>query len=145
MLLVTILKWAALTALAGYDAWRRRLPNWLVGVAAGTASFEAVLARGVELSIWGPQVVMAIAVLCVGWWLVCSGVVGAGDVKLLAGLTLSLTILDGLRLIWLMAFSGGVLALAVLAFWRLNGPASQRPTLPYGVAIVGGYAALSIG
>lgn len=105
---------------------------------------------------------LAIAILAVPWWFVTGlhgagillqlalsagvlavfaacfalGMMGGGDVKLLAALGLWLPLTRMLVLLEAMALAGGVLTLAMLIAHRIR-KAPGRPEIPYGVAIVG--------
>jgi len=104
----------------------------------------------------------AIAVLAVPWWFAihlsgyeilfqlglaaallalfaiffAMGMMGGGDVKLLAALGLWLPLTKMLILLEWMALGGGVLTLGMLIAHRMR-KAPGKPEIPYGVAIVG--------
>ena len=104
----------------------------------------------------------AIAILAVPWWFVIGlhgtdilvqialsagllavfaacfalGMMGGGDVKLIAALGLWLPFGAMLVLLEVMALAGGALTLGMLIAHRVR-KASGRPEIPYGVAIVG--------
>jgi prepilin peptidase CpaA len=72
-----------------------------------------------------------------------AGMMGGGDVKLAAALTLWFSPASTLKFLVLMSLAGGVLTLGVLAFHRLK-RREGRPEIPYGVAIAfGGLAILA--
>ena len=64
------------------------------------------------------------------------GMMGGGDVKLLAALGLWLPLTKMLILLEWMALGGGVLTLGMLIAHRMR-KAPGKPEIPYGVAIVG--------
>ena len=64
------------------------------------------------------------------------GMMGGGDVKLLAALGLWLPLTKMLILVEWMALGGGLLTLGMLIAHRLR-KAPGKPEIPYGVAIVG--------
>jgi len=64
------------------------------------------------------------------------GMMGGGDVKLLAALGLWLPLTKMLILLEWMALGGGLLTLGMLIAHRLR-KAPGKPEIPYGVAIVG--------
>jgi prepilin peptidase CpaA len=64
------------------------------------------------------------------------GMMGGGDVKLLAALGLWLPLTKMLILLEWMALGGGVLTLGMLIAHRIR-KAPGKPEIPYGVAIVG--------
>ncbi len=70
------------------------------------------------------------------------GMMGGGDVKLAAALTLWLPPPLTIKFLVLMSLAGGVLTLGILA-WHRAQRREGRPQIPYGVAIaVGGLAIL---
>jgi len=72
-----------------------------------------------------------------------AGMMGGGDVKFAAALSLWFSPLSTLKFLVLMSIAGGVLTLAVLALHRLR-KKQGRPEIPYGVAIAfGGLAILT--
>ena len=122
----------------------------------------AAMATDLRSRIIPNQLNAAIAVMALGWWLAAGlsghqilfqlamaavvlvmfalayalGMMGGGDVKLLAALALWLSIAQFLTLLVWMAIGGGVLTLVMVAqhsLRRLPG----RPEIPYGVAIAG--------
>jgi prepilin peptidase CpaA len=82
------------------------------------------------------QLALAAAVLVIFAGCFALGMMGGGDVKLLAALGLWLPIGMMLSMLTWMAIGGGVLTLAMLISHRLR-KAPGRPEIPYGVAIVG--------
>ena len=71
------------------------------------------------------------------------GMMGGGDVKLAAALSLWFAPADTVKFIVLMSLAGGVLTLGILAWHRLR-KREGRPEIPYGVAIAfGGLAILA--
>ena len=72
-----------------------------------------------------------------------AGMMGGGDVKLAAALSLWFSPASTVKFLVLMSIAGGVLTLAVLAWHRWRGR-EGRPEIPYGVAIAfGGLAILT--
>ena len=72
-----------------------------------------------------------------------AGMMGGGDVKLAAALTLWFSPASTLKFLILMSLAGGVLTLFMVALHRLRGR-TGRPEIPYGVAIAfGGLAILT--
>lgn len=100
----------------------------------------------VALPIWPNvtvQVAMALGVFALLAAAFYAGMMGGGDVKLAAALTLWLSPASTIRFLVLMSIAGGVLTLVVLAIHRMRGKAG-RPQIPYGVAIAfGGLAILA--
>ena len=70
-----------------------------------------------------------------------AGMMGGGDVKLAAALTLWFSPATTLKFLVLMSLAGGVLTLAVLGWHRFN-CREGRPEIPYGVAIAFGALAI---
>jgi prepilin peptidase CpaA len=129
----------------------------LLGLLLVTAAVTDIRAR-----IISNRLNAAIALLAVPWWfaagyapydilfqlgLACAllalfaalfavGMMGGGDVKLLAALGLWLPLTKMLILLEWMALGGGVLTLGMVIAHRLR-KAPGRPEIPYGVAIVG--------
>src|SRR3954469_6978687 len=72
-----------------------------------------------------------------------AGMMGGGDVKLAAALSLWFSPVTAVKFLVLMSLAGGILTLGVLAWHRLKSR-EGRPQIPYGVAIAfGGLAILS--
>jgi prepilin peptidase CpaA len=129
----------------------------LLGLLLVTAAVTDIRAR-----IISNRLNAAIAILAVPWWfaigyapydilfqlgLACAllllfaglfalGMMGGGDVKLLAALGLWLPLTKMLILLEWMALGGGVLTLGMMIAHRLR-KAPGKPEIPYGVAIVG--------
>lgn len=99
------------------------------------------------LSVFGWHIGVGLIVFAVGFGLFAVGILGGGDVKVIAALALWLGPNDFLNFFTLMAMFGGVLAFLLLVFRRL--PVSERwleysaikglhdknEGIPYGVAI----------
>jgi prepilin peptidase CpaA len=129
----------------------------VLGVLLVTAAVTDIRAR-----IISNRLNAAIAILAVPWWFathlsgyeivfqiglsaallalfaICFalGMMGGGDVKLLAALGLWLPLTKLLVMLEWMALGGGVLTLGMVIAHRLR-KAPGRPEIPYGVAIVG--------
>jgi prepilin peptidase CpaA len=132
-LLIALL--AALLGVAALLDWRSRtIPNWLNGAIALLA-FPFWYASG--LSPW-PDILIQLA-LAAGVFAVFAlafhlGMMGGGDVKMLAALALWLPLGSLLQLLAIMSVAGGVLTLAMLIPHRIA-KAAGRPEIPYGIAI----------
>ena len=100
----------------------------------------------IALPVWpnvAAQVGMALAVFALLAAAFYAGMMGGGDVKLAAALTLWLSPASTVKFLVLMSIAGGVLTLLLLAAHRLRRKAG-RPAIPYGVAIAfGGLAILA--
>ena len=142
-----ILLWllaAVLVAAAIQDAVQLKISNLIV-LAALLLAVAAALAAGLEIAVWQNLAVFAL-VLAVGTLLFSRGILGGGDVKLLAAVALWTDFADAVRLIASIFIFGGVLAL-VIVFGRAVAPASlsarvavlkPRAGIPYGIAIAAG-------
>jgi len=82
------------------------------------------------------QLGLAAALLALFAMFFAMGMMGGGDVKLLAALGLWLPLTKMLILLEWMALGGGVLTLGMLIAHRMR-KAPGKPEIPYGVAIVG--------
>jgi prepilin peptidase CpaA len=82
------------------------------------------------------QLGLAAAVLVVFAICFALGMMGGGDVKLLAALALWLPLTKMLVLLEIMALGGGVLTVGMVVAHKLR-KAPGKPEIPYGVAIVG--------
>lgn len=138
---IVLIAWAI--AAAGFDASRRRLPNWLtLGGLLGGALYA--LASGT--SLLGGDAANAMLATVIAFLLLLpaylAGWMGAGDVKLFAamgmlggGKVLLPTLLVG-------SIVGGIGALLFLAFRKkrsATGVPGKRP-LPFGVGLALGFA-----
>jgi prepilin peptidase CpaA len=124
----------ALLAMAIWDIAYRRLPNWL-NIAIAVAYLPYALALGLAWTHIAGSLAVGAAVLAFGIGLFSYGLIGGGDVKLAAAISIWIgPSLDLLRFFLLMALVGGVLALVALGWEKLTGRASER-ALPYGVAL----------
>jgi prepilin peptidase CpaA len=82
------------------------------------------------------QIGLAAAVLVVFAICFALGMMGGGDVKLLAALGLWLPLAKMLIMLEIMALGGGLLTVGMLVAHKLR-KAPGKPEIPYGVAIVG--------
>lgn len=125
------------------DDWRRRIiENWLTG---GIALAAPVLWVANGYAWWpdiGVQVIMAVVLFAVFFAFFMLGMMGGGDVKLIAALALWFPLGTMVELLTVMAILGGVLTLGMMIRHRLrNDPALLE--IPYGIAIaLGGLWAL---
>jgi len=135
----SLLKWAAYGAAA----------------AVALAFLPAALAGGLGLAALGLHYGVGLALLAIGLVLFWRGILGGGDVKLLAAVGVWIGLDDLLLYLVVMSFLGGALALTVMAAARLKRawPALDRipwlgdgaprtQAIPYGIAI--GLAALAL-
>lgn len=87
----------------------------------------------------GIFIIPALLVFTAGFVLSAMGVLGAGDVKLLAALSLSLNSEDVIILLLLTALAGLPITLITVVSRYVN--STDQRGVPYGVAIVSGYMA----
>jgi len=123
-----------LVAAAAMD-WRSRIiPNWLnAAIALGAIPFWLATSAplwpdvAIHLAVAGG----IFAVFALAFYL---GMMGGGDVKMLAALALWLPPLAVVQLIAIMSLAGGALTLAMVLRHRLS-KAEGAPEIPYGIAI----------
>lgn len=106
-----------------------------------------LIVAGPHWSLWQNGVAFTVA-FALGLMLFSRGLLGGGDVKLLAALALWFDLKGALLFVTLMALSGGVLALLLMAIRRMlpegmtgeDGWAllRRRGPIPYGLAITAG-------
>lgn len=137
-----------------YDARRYVIPNWLNLLIM--ASYPLLLVTGWPEPWWGGLAAFA-CMLAVGMTLFFFGIMGGGDVKLLA-VSMLWTGWSAASLQFLIytALVGGVLALAVIIIRRTLAPLyvrlapartlpriwMRKEPIPYGLAIAGGFLLL---
>lgn len=119
---------------AGCDWRSRTIPNWLnAAIALGAIPFW--WASG--LHFW-PDIALhvgvAFAVLAAFALAFQLGMMGGGDVKMVAAVALWLPPLAVLQLLVIMSLAGGLLTLVMVIPHRLRKAAGQ-PEIPYGIAI----------
>jgi prepilin peptidase CpaA len=126
---------AGLLAVAAFTDIRSRIiPNRLnlaVALLALPWWFATDL-TGTDILI---QIGLATGVLCIFASCFAIGMMGGGDVKLLAALSLWLPFQKLAVMLFWMAIAGGVLTLGMVIAHRVRN-APDRPEIPYGVAIV---------
>lgn len=109
------------------------LPYW---VATCTLSGQSIL-----LTI-GIQIALALLVFAGFAVLFAMGAMGGGDVKLMAALALWVPGLQLLKLLFLVALYGGLVALVIVIVRRWRGDTNRA--VPYGVAIAAGGITLTV-
>ena len=137
---------AALVVADISDIRRRIIPNETVLVVAGVGLVLRLLSfQGILLAI---SVGIAFALLVGLGQLTRLGIVGGGDAKLIAAVSLTQSPADVPALLLHIALAGGVLALVYLARALLSSQLSRvavrSQSIPYGVAIVLGTLSLNI-
>jgi len=142
----------ALAAFAGLviyaalsDMSRLIIPNW-VSIALAALFPVAALIAGAPLMSVGLHVLFGFGVLAVGFVLFQFNIIGGGDAKLLAAVSIWTGLTAFMPFILWTAIAGGVMALALLTARQLI-PAGTYPAfvdhllkkqngIPYGVAIM---------
>ncbi|UAK24103.1 A24 family peptidase [Sphingomonas nostoxanthinifaciens] len=122
-----------LVAAAGLDIRSRIIPNML-NAAIALLAIGWWLAAGLSGAAIALQIGLGIAMLVLFGAAFAAGMMGGGDVKLIAALALWLPPGALLAMLVWMAIGGGVLTLAMLLWHRLRAQPG-RPEIPYGVAI----------
>ena len=139
-----------LIAAAIEDMWRLEIEDWLSGGVA-VAAFVAVALDGPIVGLWQNLLLFAL-VLGGGMLLFNRGVMGGGDIKLLAASALWFDLSHGWKMLVAVAIAGGLETLAIMALrlapWpdvaRTNIAALRRgEDIPYGVAIGAGVALIA--
>lgn len=140
-----------LTAAAVQDGLQLRISNLLSGAVAISALVAMALSDPGR-DLWQNFLLFAL-VLSIGTFLFASGIMGGGDIKLLAAAALWFDLTSGWKLLVVIALVGGVEALLLILLRRLRwSQASQEKFLllrrgegiPYGIAIALGVALLVI-
>lgn len=116
------------------DDWRRRIiENWLT---AGIALTAPILwwANGFTLAGMGIQIAMAIVLFLAFLIFFMLGMMGGGDVKLIAALALWFPLVPMMNMLVVMAILGGLLTLGMMIRHKLR--KDEAPLeVPYGIAI----------
>jgi prepilin peptidase CpaA len=116
------------------DIRTRTIPNWLnltIALAAPASWWASGMSPWPDMAI---QVGIAALVFALFAGAFALGMMGGGDVKLIAALALWLPFGPLFDMLLLMAVLGGVLTLVMLVLHRLQ-KAQGQPEIPYGVAI----------
>lgn len=132
---------ALLAAAAVQDAIQLRISN-LLTIGVLVLAVVAAVMIGIDTAVWQNLLVFALT-LAIGTMLFSKGILGGGDVKLLAAVMLWTDLWGAVRLIASIFIFGGLLALLII-FGRAALPSSLskrvavlRPKsgIPYGIAI----------
>ncbi|MDO9487173.1 MAG: prepilin peptidase [Sphingomonadaceae bacterium] len=132
-----------LAAAALGDARRLTIPNWLCAAVAVLALPYWWASGAAFWPAFAWQVAFALAVFTALAALFAFGLMGGGDVKLLAALALWLPVRSYVEMMMWVAVAGGLLTVALLIHHHAARRAG-RPEIPYGLAIAAG-AALTLG
>lgn len=104
-----------------------------------TVFIVALISLAISVTLYGRvSIFWPLTILVSGMFLVTVNVIGAGDIKLISALSLSLPAEKIAGFIFWITLSGLPLILIVVIL-RLLRPGSKKMTLPYGVAISCGY------
>lgn len=136
---------ALLLVAAVEDGWRSRIANITIALVA-VAAIVALFLVGPQIAVWQNLLLMAL-VLAVGTAMFAKGLMGGGDIKLLAACALWLDLSTGWKMLVAVAIAGGLETLLLLILRKLPwaeqwGTKSsifrRRGGIPYGIAIAGG-------
>lgn len=132
---IGVFVWAAAS-----DVATRRIPNRLVAALAalGLARLGLGLAAGASPLAATADLGLGLAVFALGAVLFRFGVLGGGDVKLMAAGALWLGLGSAWTFLAGTALAGGALAVGMVTWLSVAGRGRPRPSLPYGVAIAAG-------
>jgi prepilin peptidase CpaA len=129
----------ALMAGAVEDAVRLRISN-ATPIAVMVAAAVSMAGTGPSMLLWQNFALFAL-VLVLGTLAFSAGLLGGGDVKLLAAVSLWADLRTGLLLIGAILLGGGVVALCYVFAGILRGrgmKSSRQRRIPYGLAIAAG-------
>jgi len=138
---LAILLSLVLLAAAAQDIIVRKISNYLV-LGVILLGIVAVAVVGPVVALWQNAALFILA-LGIGMAVYSSGILGAGDVKLLSAVILWSDLKGAPRLIAAVFIAGGIIAVVMLLRLILNRtPAGerlqQRRSVPYAVAVAGG-------
>lgn len=130
------------------DVATMTIPNWVSIAAAALFPFAAWLA-GLPASVIGLHLVVGVVAFLFGFGLFSLGILGGGDVKVIAAVSVWTGLSALSPFAFAMTVAGGVLALLLLLARRTVAPANGRPGflnrlldkergIPYAVAIAVG-------
>ena len=134
---------ACLAAAAVEDAARLRISN-VTSAAVALLAIASILIAGPDWGLWQNLMIFA-AILAIGTAAFAKGMLGGGDVKLLAAVGLWAPLKLALPLLGAIFLAGGVIAVLAMLFWqfRKSGASSMKTRrIPYGLAIALGTASV---
>lgn len=138
---------AILIASAIQDGWQLKISNYLVGALLLGGIVMAVIA-GPEVALW-KNLAMLAAIMVVGTFMFARGMIGGGDVKLLAASAFWFNAESGLHMLVAVALTGGALTVLVLGVRILFGGGigflRRGEGVPYGIAIAIGSIIAALG
>lgn len=147
--ILLLLVGGAIVAGAAYDVTTFTIPNWISLVLLALFPFVAI-AAGLTWAEVGIHAGMGFAALVVGVVLFAGRIIGGGDAKLFAAVSLYVGFAWFGIYVFAVAVAGGLLAFAVLALRRaaaygfgaqfqwVQNLAKSSTGIPYGVAIAAG-------
>ncbi|MBA3666828.1 MAG: hypothetical protein H0W65_03795 [Sphingomonas sp.] len=132
------------------DMWRLRIHDWVsAGIAVG--AFVAIALDGPIVGLWENLLLFSL-ILAIGTLIFALGLLGGGDIKLLAASALWVDLDHGWKMLVAVALAGGVEMLIVTVIrylpwpdsWRERGALLRRgEAIPYALAIGVGFAGIS--
>lgn len=132
------------------DGWRLQISDWTSGAVAALA-FLAIAMAGPIVGLW-QNFLLFVLVLAIGTAMFARGLMGGGDIKLLAASALWFDLSSGWRLLVSIAVAGAIVAVTVIVLRNLpwSAEARQRVLLlrpregiAYGIAIALGVALMA--
>lgn len=126
---------AALLLAAGLWDLRARIIPDHINAAIAVLAFAYLLLSGASWQQIAIQTGIALVILVVFALQFRFGLIGGGDVKMIAALALWVPAGAILNLLWIMALAGAAVGIATLVHHRLRGRPG-RAELPYGIAIM---------
>lgn len=139
-----------LLAAAIEDGWRLQISDWTSGAVAALA-FLAIALAGPIAGLW-QNFLLFVLVLVIGTAMFARGLMGGGDIKLLAASALWFDLSSGWRLLVSIAVAGAIVAVAVIVLRNLRWSAEARQRvlllkpregIAYGIAIALGVALMA--
>lgn len=133
------------------DAARFRIPNWSVLLIL--LLFPAYVYTAPVTIDWIKHLAVFAVVLAIGYWMFTRNWAGAGDIKLIAAISLWAGPNYWGHFLFITAFAGGILSLVIAAVTLIKKRLSKKPDeisllntpIPYGVAIaMGGLCTLAL-
>ena len=147
--LISLLGMGLLTVVAYCDVRTRRIPNLLAGAIAALGLVRIIVTGDPSAAVY--TLAASAAIFAATFLLFWRGLIGGGDVKLMAGAVLLVGYHDLYSFLVVMSVSGALIALAILAAVKLGLRAMPNPpqrtpaleqqekmarvTVPYGLAI----------
>lgn len=131
----------ALAAAAAEDMARLKISNWTC-LAVIVLAIVAVITHGWSNSLWQNALIF-VAILAIGTPIFSAGLLGGGDVKLLAAIALWFDLRANVGFLVATVLAGGVVAILFIIGRKLfeRKPVDKRVgKMPYGLAIVAGAA-----